>query len=183
MESTPNNTHDVMGVYHPSETAAQCKVCQSVDRFEIEVALAQGHSLELTARRFSRGGQSFSRQNLFTHRNRHMQVVDQAVVREAAARMRNRMLDVTTAGVIDEVNSRNRQLMRDQLAAVIENNELRWTAKEAMAYMEYDERVSDDRSAKQLEAVMIEGHVFADAVMKVVPRSDWKKIHDAFEAI
>ena len=113
----------------------QCKVCQSPDRFEIEVALAERQSREIIAKRFSRNGQAFSRQNLHVHFHNHMRVVDRAVVEAAAARLRNRILDVDTAIEIDDRNERNRELMREQLSARIEANDLRWSAKDAMAFI------------------------------------------------
>ena len=71
--------------YQPSTTSPQCKVCTSPDRFEIEVALAQDQPQETVARRFSRNGQSFSRQNIHTHYHKHMEVIDRAVSEAATA--------------------------------------------------------------------------------------------------
>ena len=102
----------------PSFTNAQCKVCASPDRFEIEVALAEGQSQEAVARCFSRDGQAFSRQNIHSHYRRHMQVIDQAVSAAAAGRTRHRMLDVGTAIEIVNQNERIRALLRQQVSAV-----------------------------------------------------------------
>ena len=70
-----NGNNDSRSEDQPSLTNPQCKVCMSPDRFEIEVALAQGQRQEAVARRFSRNGQAFSRQNVNSHYHRHMQVI------------------------------------------------------------------------------------------------------------
>ena len=81
-----NDDDDNRSEDQPSLTNPQCKVCMSPDRFEIEVALAQGQRQEAVARRFSRNGQAFSRQNVNSHYHRHMQVIERAVVERAAER-------------------------------------------------------------------------------------------------
>src|SRR6476660_1475132 len=116
----------------PSSTNPQCKVCTSAHRFDIEVALAVGQSQEAIARRFSRDGQAFSRQNINSHYRRHMEVIGRAVTEAAAERMRGRMLDVDTAIEIEDQLERNRAAMRRQVREQIETNQLRWSARDAM---------------------------------------------------
>jgi hypothetical protein len=167
----------------PSSTNPQCKVCSSPDRFEIEVALAQGQPQETVARRFSRDEQAFSRQNIHSHYRRHMQVVDRAVTEAAARRMRDRMLDLETAIEIEDRNERNRALMRQQVSAQIENNELRWSARDAMAFIEQDARLGEQRSAALLDAFRVDARAFSDAVKSTVPREQWQAVVDAFDAL
>jgi hypothetical protein len=167
----------------PSSTNPQCKVCRSPDRFEIEVALAQGQPQETVARRFSRNEQEFSRQNIHSHYRRHMQVIDRAVTEEAAGRMRHRMLDLETAIEIEDRNERNRAVMREHVSALIENNELRWSARDAMAFIEQDARLGEQRSAALLDAFMADARAFSDAVKSTVPREQWQAIVEAFDAL
>jgi hypothetical protein len=167
----------------PSSTHPQCKVCASPDRFEIEVALAQGQAQESVARRFSRDNQAFSRQNIHSHYRHHMQVIDRAVAEEAGERMRGRMLDLGTAIEIEDRNERNRELMRRQVSALIENNGLRWSARDAMAFIEQDARLGEQRGAVLMEAFMADARAFSDAVKSTVPREQWQAIVDAFDAL
>ena len=167
----------------PSTTNAQCKVCGSPDRFGIEVALAEGQSQEAIARRFSRDGQLFNRQNIHSHYHRHMEVIERAVTEAAAAGLRNRMLDIGTAIEIDERNERNRTLMREQLAARIEENSMRWTAKDAMAFMQQDQSLNETRSVRQFEAFMTEARAFKAAVKHVVPEEMWMAVVNRFDEL
>ena len=164
-----------------SATNPQCKVFTSPDRFEIEVALAEGHPQVIVARRFSRNGQSFSRQNIHSHYRNHMQVIERAVAEVAAERMRNRVLGVGMAVEIEDRNERNRELMRRQVSAAIENHDLRWSARDAMAFIDQEARLGEQRSATVLEAIMAEARVFSEAVRSVVPQSQWAEIVDEFD--
>jgi hypothetical protein len=170
-------------VKQPSSTNPQCKVCMSSDRFEIEVALAEGQPQETVARRFSRNGQAFSRQNIHSHYRRHMQVIDRAVTEAAAGRMRNRMLDLGTAMDIEDRNERSRELMRQQVAAQIENNQLRWSARDAMAFIEQDARLGEQRSAALLDVFMVEARAFSEAVRSIVPPAQWQAIVDEYDRL
>ena len=161
----------------------QCKVCKSTDRFEIEVALAERQSRELIAQRFSRNGQTFSRQNMHSHYHNHMAVVDRAVAEAAAARLRNRILDVGTATEIDVRNERNLALMREQLSVQIEENGLRWSPKDAMSFMQMDVLLSEKRSAAQLEGIMVEARAFAAAVKEVVPQAMWADVVQRYDSL
>jgi hypothetical protein len=167
----------------PSSTNPQCKVCMSSDRFEIEVALAEGQPQETVARRFSRNGQAFSRQNIHSHYHRHMQVIDRAVAEAAAERMRNRMLDLGTAMDIEDRNERSRELTRRQVSAQIENNQLRWSARDAMAFIEQDARLGEQRSAALLDAFMVEARAFSEAVRTIVPPAQWQAIVDEYDRL
>jgi hypothetical protein len=175
-----NGNDDSRSEDQPSLTNPQCKVCTSSDRFEIEVALAQGQSQEAIARRFSRNGQVFSRQNVNSHHHRHMQVIERAVVEKAAERG-NRMLDVGTAIEIEDQNERNRALMREQVSAQIENNQLKWSVRDVMAFIEQDARLGEQRNAALLEGFMGEAGAFAEAVQSVVPQAQWQAIVDEFD--
>jgi hypothetical protein len=165
----------------PSSTNPQCKVCMSPDRFEIEVALAERQSQSSVAHRFSRNGQTFNKQNIHSHYRNHMEVIQRAVAEEAATRMRRRMLDVGTAVEVEDQNERNRELMRRQVSAAIENNDLRWSARDAMAFIEQEARLGELRSAAALEAVMADATAFSQAVRTVVPRSEWDEVVAEFD--
>jgi hypothetical protein len=169
--------------YQPSTTSPQCKVCTSPDRFEIEVALAQGQPQETVARRFSRNGQSFSRQNIHTHYHKHMEVIDRAVSEAATQRMRGRMLDLNTAMQIEEQNERTRDRMRAQVQDAVENNQIRFNARDVMAFMEQDARLGEQRSAAMLDVVMADAKAFSEAVKRCVPQSQWEEIVDTFDEL
>jgi hypothetical protein len=164
-------------------THPQCKVCTSSDRFEIEVALAEGQAQEGVARRFSRNGQEFSKQNIHSHYRRHMDVIDRAVTEVATARMRGRMLDIGTAIEIEDRNERNRAMMRHQVAEQIENNGLRWTARDAMGFIELDARLGEQRSAALMDEFMADARAFSQAVKTVVPGSLWPHIVEEYDRL
>jgi hypothetical protein len=161
-------------------TNAQCKVCTSPDRFEIEVALAENQAQDAVARRFSQNGQEFSKQNIHSHYRRHMGVIDRAVIEVASARMRGRMLDLDSAIEIEERNERNRSLMRQQVAEQIESNGLRWTARDAMSFIELDARLGELRSASLMEDFTASARAYSEAVKSVVPQSLWPDIVEAY---
>lgn len=94
----------------PSKTNPQCKVCASPDRFEIEVALARGQSQGYVATRFSRNGQTFSRQNIHTHYHKHMPVLDLAVAEAAAQRGISPVLDIDSP--VEGTKSRLERFLR-----------------------------------------------------------------------
>ena len=171
------------GVEAPSSTNPQCKVCTSSNRFEIEVALASGESQEATARRFSRGGQALSRQNIHSHYRRHMEVIDRAVTEAAAGLLRNRMLDVSTAIEIEDQLERNRAVMRRQVSEQIETNQLRWSARDAMAFIEQDARLGEQRSAALLETFKSQASAFMEAVKSTVPPETWGAVVEAFNRL
>jgi hypothetical protein len=164
-------------------TSPQCKVCTSPDRFEIEVALAEGQAQQTVARRFSRGGQAYSKQNIHTHYRSHMPVIERAIAEVATARMRGRMLDIETAFEIEDRNERNRALMRQQVAEQIESNRLRWSARDAMGFIELDARLGEQRSAALMEEFMADARAFNTAVKTVVPRSLWQDIVDEYDRL
>jgi hypothetical protein len=143
--------------------------------------LAQGQAQQTVARRFSRNGQAYSKQNIHTHYRSHMPVIERAVTEVATARMQGRMLDIGTAIEIEDRNERNRALMRQQVAEQIESNALRWSARDAMGFIELDAQLGEQRSAALLVEFMAEARAFSDAVKSVVPHSLWPDIVDAFD--
>jgi hypothetical protein len=169
--------------YQPSKTNSQCKVCTSPDRFEIEVALAQGQPQETVARRFSTEDRTFNRQNIHAHYHNHMEVIDRAVLEVATSRMKHRMLDLDTAIEIEEQNRRVRDRMREHVHDAVENGGVRINARDVMAFIEQDARLSEQRSAAELEAIMAEGKAFSQAVKQCVPRENWQEIVDTFDAL
>ena len=64
--------------YHPL-----CKVCSSANRHAIEVQLLLGESGPRIAKRFP--ADNLNRQNLHTHRHRHMEALDSAVAEAVRA--------------------------------------------------------------------------------------------------
>jgi hypothetical protein len=162
------NMSDECPSYAPSTTNPQCKVCTSPDRFEIEIALAQGQPQQHIARRFSRDGQTFSRQNIHSHYRRHMPVVEKAVAEAAAARNRGLVLDIETATEIEIQNARNRAGLRAHVSAIIERGQLDWRPRDVMAFMEFDARLGQDRSQAQLSAALRQIQVYSDAIVRVV---------------
>jgi hypothetical protein len=168
--------------YQPSKTNSQCKVCTSPDRFEIEVALAQGQPQETVARRFSTDDRRFNRQNIHVHYHNHMEVIDRAVLEVATSRMKHRMLDLDTAIEIEEQSQRVRDRMREHVYDAVENGRVRISARDVMGFIEQDARLSEQRSAAELEAIMAEAKAFSDAVKQCVPQSHWQEIVDTFDA-
>lgn len=167
------STADERPDYRPSITNPQCKVCTSEHRLEIEVALAQGQPQERVARRFSRGAQKFSKQNIHTHYHKHMQVIEKAVAEAAAAEGRDLMLDLKTATEIEAQNARTRARMRAQVSATIENGDLDWRRpRDVMAFMEFDARLGEQEAAARAELVMIQARTFGTAVREVVTDND-----------
>ena len=57
------------------------------------------------------------------------------------------MLDVGTAIEIEDQLERNRATMRQQVSAQIENGQLKWSPRDAMAFIEQDARLGEQRSA------------------------------------
>jgi hypothetical protein len=162
-------------------THPQCKVCTSPDRFEIEVALAEGQAQQAVARRFSRDGQTYNKQNIHTHYRSHMPVIERAIADAAAARMQGKRLDIGTVLEIEDRNERNRAMMRQQVAEQIESNALRWSARDAMRFLELDAQLGEQRSAALMEEFMADARAFSEAVKKVVPQTMWQDIVDEFD--
>jgi hypothetical protein len=164
-------------------TNPQCKVCTSPDRFEIELALAERQAQQTVARRFSRDGRQYSKQNINTHYRSHMEVIERAVTEVATARMHGRMLDIGTAVEIEDRNERNRALMRQQVAEQIESNALRWSARDAMKFLELDAQLGEQCSAALMEEMMDGARRFNEAVRAVVPQSLWQDIVDEYDRL
>jgi hypothetical protein len=167
----------------PSETNPQCKVCTSPDRFEIEVALARGQSQTSVANRYSHSGQTFSRQNINAHYHKHMQVIGLAVAEEVARRGPNPMLDLNTATDIHAQNERNRALMRAQVAKAIEDGAFDWKPREAMAFMEMDARIEEQRNDVRAANLCAQAHGVNQALLRVVPKDLHPKIVEAYEEV
>jgi hypothetical protein len=178
-QSTPTPPADTR---RPSKTNPQCKVCTSADRFEVEVALARGQSQESVATRFSRNGQSFSRQNIHTHYHKHMQVLELAVAEEAARRGLNPMLDMKRAGEIHAQHERNRARLRAQVDERI-NEGLEWKVRDVLAFMEQDVRLEEQRNQQRVEIVFMQARVFGEAVRKVVPEDLQEQILTAYDEL
>jgi hypothetical protein len=163
----------------PSTTNPQCKVCTSDDRFEIEVALAEGQSQELIARRFSRDGQAFSRQNIHSHYHKHMQVIEQAVLEVALERRRDRKLDLKTATEIERQNEANRARLRAHAAAAIDD--LRWRPRDVIAFMKFDAMLVEQQAAAGTEFIMQRARLFSQAVREVVTDDQGQQILEAYD--
>jgi hypothetical protein len=113
-----------------------------------------------------------------THYRRHMEVIERAVNEAASERMRGRILDIGTALEIEDQNERSRAFMRQQVAELIESNGLRWSARDAMRFLELDAQLGEQRSAVLIEEIMNEARAFNVAVKAVVPQSMWQDIVD-----
>ncbi len=61
------------------------------------------------------------------------------------------MLDLNTAMEIEEQNERTRDRMRAQVQDAVENNLIRFNARDVMAFIEQDARLGEQRSAATLE--------------------------------
>lgn len=165
--------------YQPSITNPQCKVCTSESRFEIEVALAEGQSQELIARRFSRDGQTFSRQNIHSHYHKHMQVIEQAVLEVALERRGNRMLDLETAAEIERQNEANRARLRAHAAAAIDD--LRWRPRDVIAFMKFDALLGEQQAAAQAEFVVQRTRLYSKVVREIMTDDQARQVVDAYD--
>jgi hypothetical protein len=72
--------------------------------------------------------------------------------------------------------------MREHVNDAVENGRVRINARDVMAFIEQDARLSEQRSAAELKAMKAEARVFTDAVKQRVPQSQWQDIVDAFDA-
>ena len=173
------------GVEAPSSTNPQCKVCTSPDRFEIEVALAQDQPQETVARRFSRNGQSFSRQNIHTHYHKPYGGDRSSSFRGCdSTQMRRKGCLISTR----RWRSRNRTSApgigcEAQVQDAVENNLIRFNARDVMAFMEQDARLGDQRSAAMLETFKSQASAFMEAVKSTVPPETWGAVVEAFNRL
>ena len=171
MSSTTPPTTPPTNLLPPSQTNPQCKVCNSPDRFEIEVALARGQSQQSVATRFSRNGQTFSRQNVNTHYHKHMQVLELAVAEEAARRGVSPVLGIEMASEIHAEHERNRTRLRAQANALIEGG-VAWKTRDLLYFMEQDIRLEEQRNQQRAEIVMIQARAYGEAVRAVINDND-----------
>ena len=105
------STRNPGGGFRPSTTNLPCSVCTSMHRCEIEVALAIGLPLELIAKRFSRGGETFSGPDVQSHDD-HLHLIERALAEMTAAWKRGFLLDHKTAAEIVRARERNSELVR-----------------------------------------------------------------------
>jgi hypothetical protein len=148
----------------PSDTHPLCKVCNHPARREIEVALIEGQSREVLARRFSTGKMKLNRQNLHSHYHGHMQVIDRAVAEQARTRARNAMLDVESVRAIRERQAGLRGLMLEQATEALAQGRVRWSAKDILQLHGEDAAMEVDRAAVQVEMVMVDFNLLAQAL-------------------
>jgi uncharacterized protein YaiL (DUF2058 family) len=168
--------NEAASISHP-----QCKVCESPDRFEIEVALAQGQPQQHIARRFSHGEQSFSKQNIHSHYHRHMPVIEKAVAEAAAVQNRGLLLDLETATAIEVENARNRARLRAQVSRLIEQGQLNWRPRDVMAFMEFDARLGQVQSDRLEQNIGVQLGVLGEAVERVIGDETLTKVLDEYD--
>jgi hypothetical protein len=100
-------------------TTFPCKICTSRHRVEVEITLAMGRPVESIAKRISRGGETFSREDIQTHHD-HLDLIQRALPEMEAARKRGVLLDLKTA--VDRVSAkdRDRQLIRSLIGEALD---------------------------------------------------------------
>jgi hypothetical protein len=72
--------------------------------------------------------------------------------------------------------------MREHVYDAVESGHVRINARDVMAFMEQDARLSEQRNAAELKAIMAEAKAFTEAVKHCVPPSGWQEIVDTFDA-
>jgi hypothetical protein len=158
--------------HHPA-----CKVCNSPNRKQIEIALLLGESRPRIGKRFP--DEALNRTNLCTHRNRHMEVVDAGVAEAVRARTASIRLSAAEAG--DAVVGRLRtidQLLAAGMAAA-QAGLIRFTTRDLLALIDERERLAqDERTVERLEA---EAGALGAAVMEQVPKQMWEAIVDSWD--
>jgi hypothetical protein len=128
------------------------------------VALIEGQSREVLARRFSTAAVRLNRQNLHTHYHGHMRVIDRAVAEQARTRARNAMLDVGSVRGIRERQASLRALMLNQATEALAQGRVRWSAKDILQLHSEDMTMELDRAAAQVEMVMVDFNLLAQAL-------------------
>lgn len=154
-----------------------CKVCNSSNRREIEIALLREEPRPAIAARFP--DDNMNRTNLFNHRHRHMDVVDSAVAAAVRERMARDSLDAETA---KDMGLDRHALLTDMLQAgvtALASGRVRFAPSDVLAILDAREKLAGED--RQFEEVVAQSRMFVDAVKSIVPRDLWPQILDEWD--
>lgn len=172
--SRPSRRYTQRGV--PFIHEPRCSICKSQYRKAIDQMLVAGFSLANVAEYFERIGDTFTRQALGRHKNKHLTLHSAAI---------RRIVEKRAEDIVDSVEEHSeflaskRAILEVALQKGFENimsGSAHITPESLLAIMEKLERMEAEEHSHAIDEMMRDFKAFADAVKALVAEEVWPEI-------